>query len=123
MQKTKSLFMRKEEYAAYDGLTLIWPCIENITLSMITLLPEPTPSGRIADAIQRAVAAYHRHTSEPFSDWERLAMYCLELASFTASELNCRLSPQDITEQCRRPRRLTIELLADTSKKLRGSNA
>ncbi|WP_434526464.1 hypothetical protein [Photorhabdus asymbiotica] len=68
MQKTKSLFMRKEEYAAYDGLIFIWPCIENITLSMIALLPEPTPSWRIADAVQRAVAAYHRPTSEPLSD-------------------------------------------------------
>ncbi|MCW7549270.1 MULTISPECIES: hypothetical protein [Photorhabdus] len=41
-------------------------------------------------------------------------MYCLELAGFTASEFNCLLSPQE----CRRPRRLTMELLADTRKKL-----
>jgi hypothetical protein len=38
MIKTKTLLKRKDDQASYDGLTMIWPCVDGITGQMLALL-------------------------------------------------------------------------------------
>ncbi|HEC8324750.1 TPA: hypothetical protein RG501_RS12940 [Providencia rettgeri] len=118
MIKMKAYFLRKEDCNAYDNLTLMWPCVESITQSLIALLPISLSKGCVADAVQSSVVAYNQQVDWPLNDWERLAVYFITLANFVTEQLGGKMGITELTAVCPLPRRLNSELINAVADKL-----
>lgn len=118
MNKMKTYFLRKEDCNAYDSLTLIWPCVEPITQTLISLLPCDMTKGRVADAVQSSVTAYNQQTDCPLNDWERLAVYFITLANFVTEHLGGKMGFTELATTSKLPRRLNSELINAVADKL-----
>lgn len=106
MIKTKTLLKRKDDQASYDGLTMIWPCVDGITGQMLALLKTLTPDERVGAAVSSAIKAYHQDNEQELNDWERLAIYIIELGLFVCRELQHTLNFCEITSRINLPRKL-----------------
>lgn len=118
MIKMKTYFLRKEDCNAYDSLTLVWPCVESITQSLISLLPSTLTKGLVADAVQSSVMAYNQQADFPLNDWERLAVYFITLANFVSEHLGGKMDLTELATISRLPRRLNSELINAVAEKL-----
>lgn len=117
MIKTKTLFKRKEDLASYDGLMMIWPCVDGITTRMLSMLKTVSPPERISAAVGSAVRAYHQEIGQDLNDWERLAIYIIELGLFVCRELGFSLKFAEIMARANLPKKLTAELLIQAGRK------
>ncbi|ENY6785197.1 hypothetical protein ACF1CY_002661 [Providencia rettgeri] len=118
MIKMKTYFLRKEDCNAYDSLTLVWPCVEPITQSLISLLPSTLTKGLVADAVQSSVMAYNQQVDCPLNDWERLAVYFITLANFVTEHLGGKIGFNELATASQLPRRLNSELINAVADKL-----
>ncbi|HDX5108211.1 TPA: hypothetical protein ROI28_004445 [Citrobacter freundii] len=119
MIKTKNLLKRKDDLASYDGLTMIWPCVDGITVRMLALLKTLAHEDRVGAAVSSAIKAYHQDIDEELNDWERLAIYIIELGLFVSRELQFALNLHEITSRINLPRKLTHELMIQAGRKAR----
>ncbi|EPL6275203.1 hypothetical protein N6147_001849 [Proteus mirabilis] len=118
MIKMKNYFLRKEDCNAYDSLTLVWPCVEPITQSLISLLPTTLTKGLVADAVQSSVMAYNQQADCPLNDWERLAVYFITLANFVSEHVDREMDFTELATISQLPRRLNSELINAVAEKL-----
>lgn len=118
MFKMKTYFLRKEDSNAYDSLTLVWPCVESITQSLIAQLPISMAKGVVADAVQSSIIAYNQQTDVELNDWERLAAYFITLANFVTEHLGGEMGFYELVNTSKLPRRLSNELINAVADKL-----
>lgn len=117
MKKLKTLFRSKNEMVAYEGLVLVWPCVEKISSHLASLVPGEQRD-LLLPVVKEAIAAYHQPYPCYMTDWERLAVYLIMTINFITKIHAGKMTFYEIAKTCSLPRKMTPAFIEDTAKKL-----
>jgi len=117
MAKLKHQFRSKEENTAYEGLVLSWPCADEISCKLYSLLSAEKQK-EMLPVLQSAIAAYHQPYPFYMNDWERFAVFLIIAVNFVAQVYEGKMSFSEIIDSCSLPRKMTQVFIEDTAKKL-----
>ncbi|EOC0012239.1 hypothetical protein ACI0X9_003950 [Cronobacter turicensis] len=117
MAKLKHQFRTKEENSAYEGLILSWPCADEISCKLHSMLTAEKQHEMLS-VLQSAIAAYHQRYPFYMNDWERFAVFIIIAVNYVAQAHAGKLSFTQIMNACTLPRKMTFIFIEDTAKKL-----
>lgn len=117
MAKLKEIFRTKDAITAYEGLVIVWPCVDAISCQLLNHL-DTDKRGEYATVLQAAVEAYHQQYPFYMTDWERLAVYIIIAMNYVAHTLEGRVTFRELVQSCKLHRRLSVAFIEDTARKL-----